>query len=136
VKYLVDSNVLSEPTKPDPEPGVVDWLRRKEKQIAVSPIILGELEYGILLLPAGPKRRKLQAWFSEGVHRLTILDFDAATASAWARLLAGLKKNGQAMTVKDSLIAATALAHNLTVATRNVADFRHAGVRLENPFEK
>jgi predicted nucleic acid-binding protein len=122
VKYLVDSNVLSEPTKPDPEPGVVDWLRRKEKQIAVSPIILGELEYGILLLPAGPKRRKLQAWFSAGVHRLRILDFDAATASAWARLLAGLKKKGQAMPVKDSLIAATALAHNLTVATRSLTN--------------
>jgi len=62
------------------------------------------------------------------------LEFDAATASAWARLLARLKKNGLAMPVKDSQIAATALLHGLTVATRNVADYRNAGVSVVNPF--
>jgi len=136
LKYLVDSNVLSEPTKPDPDQAVVVWLRRNERHVAVNPIVLGELEYGILLLPAGLKRRKLEKWFSDGLQRVTILDFDAATASAWARLLARLKRRGLAMPVRDSLIAATALAHDLIVATRNVADFRYAGVRLENPFEK
>ena len=69
-----------------------------------------------------------------GVQRLHVLDFDTANATAWARLLARLKKKGRAMPVKDSLIAATALAHGLTVATRNAADFRHAGVPVENPF--
>ena len=134
MKYLVDANVLSEPTKPAPDPRVVNWLLAKERELAVNPIILGELEYGILLLPAGRRRNRLELWFSAGVQRLRILDFDAATASEWARLLARLKKKRYAMPIKDSLIAATALAHNLTVATRNVHDFRNAGVVMDNPF--
>ena len=92
MKYLVDANVLSEPTKPAPDPRVVNWLLAKERELAVNPIILGELEYGILLLPAGRRRNRLELWFSAGVQRLRILDFDAATASEWARLLARLKK--------------------------------------------
>ena len=134
MKYLVDANVLSEPTKPSPDPRVVAWLRAKERELAVNPIILGELEYGILLLPAGRRRTRLEHWYAAGVQRLRVLDFDATTASEWARLLARLKKRGQAMPVKDSLIAATALAHDLTVATRNAQDFRNAGVAVENPF--
>lgn len=135
LKYLVDANVLSELTKPAPHASALAWLRLHERDLAVSPIILGELEYGILLLPAGRRRSRLQEWFKTGVPRLRILDFDAATAHAWATLLARLKKKGRAMPVKDSLIAATALAHHLTVATRNIADFGAAGVALENPFE-
>jgi predicted nucleic acid-binding protein len=134
VKYLVDANVLSEPTKPAPDAHVVAWLRRHERDLAVNPIILGELEYGILLLPAGKRRTRLEHWFTVGVPRLRVLDFDTASAAAWARLLARLKKKGRAMPIKDSLIAATALTHGLTVATRNVADFRAAGVSIENPF--
>lgn len=134
VKYLVDANVLSEPTKPAPEGRVVDWLRRHEPELAVNPIILGELEYGILLLPAGRRRSRLERWFAEGVRRLRILDFDAATASEWARLLARLKGKGMAMPVKDSLIAATALLHGLSVATHNTRDFQNAGLTVEDPF--
>jgi predicted nucleic acid-binding protein len=134
VKYLVDANVLSEPTKPAPEARVVEWLRDNEADLAINPIVLGELEYGILLLPAGRRRRLLQHWFSEGIRRLRVLDFDAKSAAAWARLLAGLRKKGLAMPIKDSLIAASALAHGLAVATRNVEDFRYTGVRLVNPF--
>lgn len=134
MKYLVDANVLSEPTKPEPAAQVVEWLRKHERDLAVNPIILGELEYGILLLPAGRRRTKLEQWFAAGVSRIRVLDFDTATAAGWARLLARLKRKGVAMPIKDSLIAATALTHDLTVATRNTSDFRFAGVRVENPF--
>lgn len=136
MKFLVDANVLSEPTRPQPNPLVVAWLREKEAQLAVNPVILGELEYGILLIPPGRRRSRLQRWFSEGVQRMRVLDFDRTTASEWARLLARLRQSGRAMPVKDSLIAATALAHGLAVATRNTQDFKHAGVELENPFTK
>jgi toxin FitB len=135
VKYLVDANVLSEPTKPNPSPSVVAWLRAHESQLAVNPIILGELEYGILLLPSGQRRRRLERWFLEGVSRLQVVDFKVETASRWARLLAELKKRGRVMPIKDSLIAATALEHRLTIATRNVEDFRSANVSLLNPFD-
>ena len=133
--FLVDANVLSEPTKPVPEPLVVQWLRENEADLATTPIVLGELQYGILLLPVGRRRQRLEEWFAAGVERLRVVDFDADAATAWARLLADLKMKGLAMSVKDSLIAATALAHDLAVSTRNIADFRHAGVRLVNPFE-
>ena len=134
MKYLVDANVLSEPTKPAPDARVVAWLRQHERDLAVNPIILGELEYGILLLPASRRRTRLEQWFAAGVQRLRVLDFDTTTAAAWARLLARLKKKGRAMPIKDSLIAATALAYGLTVATRNTTDFRNTGVEIENPF--
>jgi len=115
VKYLVDANILSEPTKPVPDGRVVEWLRHHEPDLAVNPIILGELEYGILLLPAGRRRSRLERWFAEGIQRLRVLDFDAATAATWARLLARLKRKGVAMPIKDSLIAATALTHGLSI---------------------
>ncbi len=134
MKYLVDADVLSEATKPEPDERVVAWLRRHERDLAVNPIVLGELEYGILLLPAGRRRARLEQWFATGIGRLRVLDFDTATAAAWARLLARLKKKGRPMPIKDSLIAATALARKLTVATRNATDFKHAGVAVENPF--
>lgn len=114
---------------------MVDWLRRHERDLAVNPIVLGELEYGILVLPAGRRRTRLERWFTEGVQRLRILDFDAATAAVWAGLLARLKKKGNAMPIKDSLIAASALEHGLIVATRNTSDFRNAGVAMQNPFD-
>ena len=134
MKFLVDANVLSEATKPEPDPRVLIWLRENDHEIVVNPVVLGELEYGILLLPAGRRRTRLQQWFADGVRRIRVLDFDAETASAWAQLLASLKKKGLAMPIKDSLIAATALVHGLTVATRNTADYRNAGVPLVDPF--
>lgn len=135
MKFLVDANVLSEPTRPRPQPRVVAWLRENESELAVNPVILGELEYGILLLPAGRRRTQLQHWFADVADRVRILDVDVKTASEWARLLAEMRGKGLAMPVKDSLIAASALAHRLIVATRNTRDFQNAAVRLVNPFE-
>jgi toxin FitB len=135
VKYLVDANILSESTKPAPSSSVLAWLREYEHELALSPIVLGESEYGILIMPASRRRTRLEEWFRAGVSRMHVLDFDAATAASWARLLARLKKKGRAMPIKDSLIAATALEHRLMVATRDVEDFRAAGATVENPFD-
>ena len=132
--WLVDANVLSEPTKPTPDSKAVEWLRRNEREIAVDPIVLGEIRFGIYLLPAGKRRRRLERWFSEGVARIVCLPWDAATGLRWAKLLADLRTSGLSMPIKDSLIAATALAHGLAVATRNTRDFKKAGVKVLDPF--
>ena len=134
MKYLVDANVLGEPTKPEPIDAVVDWLRKHESELVVSSIVLGELQYGIFLLPAGSKRTRLMKWFEQGVKRFPSLDFDSGVAEQWARLLASLKKKGNAMPIKDSMIAATAKAHGLIVATQNTSDFKPASVKTLNPF--
>ena len=132
--YLVDANVLSEATKAAPSLKVVGWLRQNEPELAVDPVILGEIHFGILLLPAGKRRRRLERWFKQGVVKLTCLPWEAATGLRWAKLLADLRAAGEAMPIKDSWIAATALVHGLTVVTRNLRDFKKAKVKLVDPF--
>ena len=132
--YLVDANILSEPTKPAPSLRAVAWLREHESEIVVDPIVLGELRFGILLLPKGKRRVGLERWFDEGIGQLHCLSWDAGVGLKWAELLAGLRKAGRAMPIKDSLVAATALAYGLTIATRNQRDFAAAGVPTVDPF--
>jgi predicted nucleic acid-binding protein len=134
VKYLVDANVLSEVMKPAPEAKVVSWLRANQSEIVVDPIILGEVQFGILLLSPGDRRDRLSAWFKEGVCKIVCLQWDATTGLRWAKLLAALRSTGQVMPIKDSLIAATALTHDLILATRNVRDFKATGVTVVDPF--
>jgi toxin FitB len=134
MRYLVDANVLSEPTKPAPNVRVVEWLRKNEREIAVDPIILGELRFGILLLPRGRRRTRLERWFDGGVQRMVCLPWDAGTGLRWAKLLAALRAAGRAMPVKDSLIAATALVHKLVIVTRNRADFEKTDLKIVDPF--
>ena len=134
MKYLVDANVLSEPTKRSPHFGVVEWLKRNEQEIVVDPVVLGEVRFGILLLPQGRRRQRLERWFRTGVQRIECLPWEAESGLRWARLLAELRESGQGMPIKDSLIATTALVHGLTVSTRNRKDFEKAGVHVFDPF--
>jgi len=134
VRYLVDANVLSEPTKRAPHACVVAWLRDHERNLVVDPIILGEVRFGILLLPRGTRRTRLEHWFDAGIRRLACLPWEAETGLRWAKLLATLRASGRAMPIKDSLIAATALVHDLVVVTRNREDFEKAGVEVVDPF--
>jgi len=132
-RFLVDANVLSEATKPAPDARVVEWLRHNEPEVAVDPIVLGEIRFGILLLPRGRRRSRLERWFEDGVQRLQCITWEAATGLRWAELLATLRAEGRAMPIKDSLIAGTALAHDLAVVTLNRRDFDAAGVVVVDP---
>lgn len=133
MKYLVDANVLSEATKQDPDERVVGWLRRHERSLAVDPVILGEVRFGILLLEPGIRRTALERWFDAGVRRIECLPWDGSVGLRWAELLAALRRRGRPMPVKDSLIAATALTHDLAVVTLNRRDFEPAGLTLIDP---
>lgn len=132
--FLVDANVLSEPTRPGPDLRVVAWLRAHERHVVVDPVVLGELRFGVLALPPGRRRDRLEAWFEGSVARVRCLPWDRDTGLRWAELLAQLRRAGTAMPVKDSMIAATALVHGCTVVTRNVRDFEKAGLPILDPF--
>jgi len=133
LRFLVDANVLSEATKPQPDERTVEWMRRNERTLAVDPIVLGEVRFGILLLAQGARRAELVGWFEKGVERIQCLAWDGHVGLRWAELLADLRKRGRPMSIKDSLIAATALTHGLAVATLNRRDFEPAGVDLVDP---
>jgi predicted nucleic acid-binding protein len=135
-RYLVDANVLSEATKPRPNQRIVDWLAHNEPELAVDPIILGEIRFGILLLPTGRRRSRLERWFEDGVQRLHCIPWEAPTGLRWAELLATLRAEGRAMPIKDSLIAATALTHDMAIATLNRRDFDAANVTIVDPAEE
>jgi predicted nucleic acid-binding protein len=132
--YLVDANVLSEPTKPAPSSKVSDWLSANERNLVVDSIILGELCIGIRALAPGRKRRQLEQWFDALMQTIECLPWDAAISRRWAKLVVDLKRKGKTMPLLDGMIAATALQHDLTIATRNTRDFRKAGLKVFDPF--
>ena len=131
---LVDADVLCEVTKPRPDPNVITWLRHNERSLVIDPVILGEIRYGILLLPEGRRRQRLLSWFEEVVSRIHCVPWDAGTGLRWAELLARLRAAGRSMPIKDSLIAATSLTHGFQLATRNRRHFEACGVELVDPF--
>ena len=133
--YLVDANVLSEPTKQAADSRVVAWLNANESNLIVDSIIIGELRIGILALPRGRKRDRLEQWYETVVETIDCLSWDAATSRRWAALVVELKQRGETVPLLDGMIAATALQHDLIVATRNTRDFQKTRVKTLNPFE-
>ena len=133
--YLVDANVLSEPTKQSADSRVVAWLNANESNLIVDSIIIGELRIGILALPRGRKRDRLEQWYETVVGTIECIPWDASISQRWANLVVDLKRKEETVPLLDGMIAATALQHDLTVATRNTRDFQKTGVKTFNPFE-
>ena len=133
--YLVDANVLSEPTKQRADTKVVTWLDTNESNLVVDSIIIGELRIGILAMPLGRKRDRLEQWYETVIETIDCISWDATISRRWAALVVELKRKGETVPLLDGMIAATALQHDLIVATRNARDFEKTGVKTFNPFE-
>ena len=139
MKYLLDTCLISELVKKEPNPAVVNWLDGQDEQkLFLSVLNLGELQKGISKLPGGAKKDELQAWVAlDLVERFTgrILEIDLETALSWGKLQGEAEQAGEKLPVMDALIAATAAAHGLVVVTRNVKDMERCGARVCNPWE-
>lgn len=138
MNFLLDTNLLSEWTKPRPNPGVVRWLAEAdEDRVFISVVTIAELRHGVELLVAGRRRKSLNEWVESGLplrFEKRILTIDAATADAWGRIVAHREGLGRPIAVMDAFIAATARVHKLTLATRNQADFESSVAMIVNPW--
>ena len=137
MSYLIDTNVISELVRVKPEPRVVEWFdTMPDSTLYLSVLTLGELRKGVEKLPDAPRREKLRLWLE---NDLTIwfgeklLSVDAAVADRWGRLLSEAARPLPAI---DSLLAATALHHDLRLVTRNAKDFEFPGLVVVNPWNE
>jgi len=136
MKFLVDTNVLSEPTKPQPNPQVEKWIADHEADFYTSSVVMAELLNGLEKLPESGRKRRLAQQIEKLVEKLggRTLSFNLRVAREWVRLQAELRSKARVMPWEDSIIAATARHHRLTLATHNTSDFVHANIRLYDPF--
>lgn len=138
MRYLLDTCVLSELRRPQPDQGVLDWLGQvAEARLYLSVLTIGEIQQGIARLADSKRKSALQAWLEEAL--LTrfagrVLAVDTEVTLEWGLLRGEQQRTGQAPPVVDSLLAATAIVHQLTVVTRNVRDFARFPVRVLNPW--
>ena len=135
MSYLLDTNTVSELSKEKPDRNVVAWVHRNHRDCFLSAVTVGELVKGLELLPEGKKRRRLarELRFPQEDYRDRILAYDELAAVEWGRLYAAAMKQNRLLPVEDSLIEATALSHELAVATHNAGDFFR--VRTVDPWE-
>ena len=137
-RYLLDTNIISEATRPRPLPAVMAWMdQQDDNDLFISTLTLAEIRKGILEKEAGKKRRELEKWFSgpEGPSALfqnRILPFDEAAAAEWARIMAEGTHTGRPRSPLDMIIAATAATHRCTVVSLNERHFQNV-VAYFNP---
>lgn len=136
MSYLVDTNVLSELRRKQPDSNVVQWLeKRPPTTLFLSALTMGELRKGIEQMPEGERKRSYLDWLEVELPRFfsgRILAIDVSVADCWGHLVA---QAGRALPAIDSLLAATALTYGLTLVTRNERDFQHPSLDVVNPWE-
>jgi toxin FitB len=137
--YLVDTNVVSEWLRPQPNPNLVAWLDAvDEDRLHVSVATFAEIRHGIELMAAGRRRQSLMHWLDDELtDRFAdrILAIDRMVAERWGVVMARAGASGNSMATMDGFLAATAEIYELTLVTRDAADFRGAGVPIFNPWE-
>ncbi|MDR9772002.1 type II toxin-antitoxin system VapC family toxin [Rhizobium hidalgonense] len=138
MKLLLDTDVLSEVTKPNPDARVLEWLDKlDEDRSFISIVSIAEIRRGVALMDRGRKRDALAEWLAQDLtqrfeHR--IIPVDEPVALAWGDLMGHAKRSGRGLSSMDGLIAATAVAHDLGLATRNTSDFEGFGIELIDPW--
>lgn len=138
MNFLLDTNVISEWSKPHPDPGVTAWLAdADEDRVFFSVITLAELRHGIERLPRSRRRDRLEQWLSDDLMARfdrRVLPVDAAVAWVCGRVLAQREARGRPVGAMDALIAATATVHDMALVTRNTPDFESTVPVLINPW--
>jgi toxin FitB len=138
MRYLLDTNILSNVTKPAPSKALLAWMAdQADTDLFISSLTIAEIRRGVLEKPAGKKRNQLESWFSgpEGPQALfagRILAFDEKAGLIWAQLMADAKARGRPRSGFDAIIAAVAEANNCVIVTDNERDFD--GVEIINPL--
>ena len=139
MKWLLDTCVLSELSRKRPDPKVLAWMEKTQDDLLfISVLTIGELRKGIVAHPDAPRRKELSQWLEADILEPfadTILLVDCKIAEQWGIICGEADRIGRPRPAIDSLLAATAVVHGLTVATRNVADFVETGATVFNPFE-
>ena len=135
---LIDTNVISEPLRPQPQASVIAWLDRQPiETLYLSAITVAELRYGIAILPDGRKKQLLTERLEQAVLPLfegRILDFTIEAAVSYAQVRAKARTAGYVVAAADGYIAAIASVHDFAVATRDTSPFAAAGLQVINPF--
>ncbi len=135
---LLDTCVVSELARPAPDPRILAWLDSLDDDaLRLSVLTLGEIKKGADLLEDGPRKVRVEAWLDElrATFADRILPVDEAVALRWGAIRAASRRAGRVRPPIDSLLAATAVCHQLKLATRNVADFEGTGAVIVNPWE-
>lgn len=133
---IVDTNVLSEVLRPAPSAEVTSWLRRRESTIHLSVVTVQELTFGVARMPRGARQAELQRSIDDAIHAFhgRVLPITIDVARTAGLLLAERLVKGRPLSLPDAQIAATALVHGHSVATRNVRDFEGLGLDVLNPW--
>ena len=140
MNYLLDTCLISELAKLKPDEKVVNWvLNQNETKFYVSVLTFGELHKGVEKLPESKKKEELRIWIEDELKNRfqnRVIGIDIRVSVLWGKIQCLAEKEGKPMPAIDSLIAATGIAYDLTVVTRNETDMEHSGVRLFNPWSK